>query len=85
MTGNTFAQSLQLPEDSRRGHALVKMSGRERLCIENFKGICSYTPETVRLNVTGGRICVSGQCLRIDCYSKEEIEISGRIAKIEFE
>ncbi|MCD7762220.1 MAG: YabP/YqfC family sporulation protein [Lachnospiraceae bacterium] len=82
---NSWAQSLQIPGDCLRGRALVTMMGRDHICIENFKGICSYTPETVRLTVLGGRICVSGQRLRIDSYTKDEITITGRIAKVEYE
>ncbi len=81
----SLTRVFQLPEDCRRGHTLVFVTGQERICIENFRGICSYTPESVRLTTLGGRICVSGACLQIDCYTKDEIEITGRIRKVEYE
>ncbi len=78
-------RAFQLPDDCVRGHTLVSMTGQKRVCIENFRGICSYTSEAVRLTASGGRICVSGEHLEIDCYTQDEIEITGRIQKVEFE
>ncbi len=81
----SVARSLQLPEDCQRGRPLVSATGRERIRIENFKGICSYTPEAVSLKTADGRLTVNGKCLMIDCYTKDEMEISGKIRTVEFE
>lgn len=80
-----FARSLQLPEDFTKGNILVSMQGQERVIIENFKGISSYTEEEIRLITKRRKICVTGKRLKIDSYTKEEIEISGFINKIEYE
>lgn len=77
-------RALQLPDDTRRGRALVRMEGQEHVCIENFKGICSYTAEAVSLTTAGNPICVSGQHLRIDCYTRDAIEISGWIEAVKY-
>ncbi|MCD7955096.1 MAG: YabP/YqfC family sporulation protein [Lachnospiraceae bacterium] len=81
----SIAHSLQLPEDYRRGRTIVSMEGRERVCIENFGGICSYTEEEIRLRTRKDKIRVTGRRLQIDCYSRDEIEISGHIQKVDFE
>lgn len=80
-----FARSLQLPEDFSKGNILVSMQGQEHVVIENFKGISSYTEEEIRLITKRKKICVTGKRLKIDSYSKDEIEISGFINKIEYE
>ncbi len=77
--------AMQLPEDFVRGNILVQMQGREHMTVENFKGISSYTTEEVRLLTRRNRICIFGKNLRIDCYTKEEIEISGRIDRLEYQ
>lgn len=79
-----FLRAAQLPEDFVKGNILVSMEGQERITIENFKGISSYTPQEIRLITKQKKICVSGVNLRIENFSREEIEISGRIEKLEY-
>lgn len=79
-----LVRALQLPEDCQKGRTLVSMEGRERVCIENFRGISSYTAEEIRLLAKRDKICVTGKRLQIDCYTKDEIEISGFIESVKF-
>lgn len=79
-----FARSLQLPEDYAKGNTTIGIQGREYICIENFKGICSYTTEEIRLLTRKNKISIAGRNLQIDCYTKDEIEISGCICKVEY-
>lgn len=81
---HALTRSLQMPEDCRRGTLLVSMQGQEHLCVENFRGISSYTSEEIRLTAQKNKLCISGKRLQIDCYTKEVIEISGRIEKLEY-
>lgn len=80
----SFAHSMQLPDDYARGNALVSMQGQEHVCIENFKGIASYTEEKICLLTKRKKISITGKRLKIDCYTKDEIEISGFIEKLEY-
>ena len=79
-----FVEAAQIPEDFLKGNVLVSMEGQERVVIENFKGISSYTEQEIRLVTNRRKICVSGKKLRIVKYTKEEIEISGYINKLEY-
>lgn len=79
-----FARSMQLPDDYSRGNVLITMQGQEHISIENFKGISSYTENEIRIITKEKRICITGKKLKIDCYSRDEIEISGIICKIEY-
>ena len=81
---SAFVRSMQLPEDCVHGNALVSIQGQEHVCIENFKGIVSYTEEEIKVLTKRKQICVAGKRLRIDCYTKDEIEISGQISRIEY-
>ncbi len=79
-----FVEAAQIPEDVLKGNVLVTMEGQEHVVIENFRGISSYTAQEIRLVTNGKKICVSGKNLRIVSYTKEEIEISGHICKLEY-
>lgn len=79
-----FVEAAQIPEDFLKGNVLVSIEGQERVVIENFKGISSYTEQEIRLVTNRRKICVSGKKLRIVNYTKEEIEISGYINKLEY-
>ena len=79
-----FVEATQIPEDFLKGNLLVSMEGQERVVIENFKGISSYTEQEIRLVANRRKICVAGEKLRIDNFTKEEIVISGRICKLEY-
>ena len=81
---SSFMRSMQLPEDYVRGNALISIQGQEHVCIENFKGIVSYTEEEIKVLTKRKQICVAGKRLKIDCYTKDEIEISGQISRIEY-
>ena len=50
-----------------------------------FKGISSYTDTQIRLITRQGKICVTGRHLKIESYSRDEIEISGIIDKLEYQ
>ena len=79
-----FARSLQLPQDYVKGNTTIVMQGREYICMENFKGICFCSDEMIRLLTRKGKICITGKKLKVECYSKDEIEISGCICKVEY-
>lgn len=83
-TAAGLVRALQLPEDYQKGRTLVSLEGRERVCIENFSGISSCTAEEIRLLAKRSKICVTGKRLQIDCYTRDEIEISGFIEAVRF-
>ncbi len=82
---NSLVRALQIPEDITRGTILVSMRGRERVTVENFKGISSYNTEEIRLLTKQNKVCITGKNLKIENYSKDEIEISGIISKLEYQ
>ena len=79
-----FVKAAQIPEDFLKGNVLVTMEGQECVVIENFKGISSYTEQEIKLVTNRRKVCVCGKRLRIVNYTKEEIEIFGKIDKVEY-
>lgn len=82
---DSLTKTLQLPDDMARGNVLVSLHGQEHVWIENFKGISSYTEEEIRLVTKRKSICISGRHLKIVNYSRDEIEITGYIQKMEYQ
>lgn len=84
LTAGKLRQTLQLPDDLAKGNILVSLHGQERLCIENFKGISSYSEGEIRLMTRSRCICITGRKLEIVYYTKDEIEITGHIVGLTF-
>lgn len=80
----SLARSLQFPQDCMKGSLSLVLEGQNRVCVENFRGISSYTAEEIKLTTNRKKICITGKNLKIDCYSRDEIEISGCICKLEY-
>ena len=80
-----FLRSMQFPEDSICGHAMIHMQGQERICVENFTGIALYTEHEIQITAKQKKIHIIGKHLKIDGYTKGDIEVSGSISKIEFQ
>lgn len=78
-------QLMQLPEDCLRGNIIVTLYGNEKIRIENFKGISSYTAEEIRILTRNAMFKIYGKKLEIHSFQKDEMEITGCIEKIEYD
>lgn len=58
---------------------LVEIYGQRRVLIENHQGIIAYGCNEILIKVRYGRICVSGECLKLVNMSRERLVITGRI------
>jgi sporulation protein YqfC len=74
----------QFPDDLAQGNTLLSMHGQEHIWIENFRGISLYTGEEIQLLTGRKKLSVSGRHLNIASYTKDTIEITGCIQKLEF-
>lgn len=76
--------NLNLPKDLMLGEAIVSITGRSDMTVENYRGILEYETTLIRLSLKHGQIQISGKALKIDYYTNDDMKISGRIDKIEF-
>lgn len=74
-----------MPKDVVLGIPLIFMMGNSEMRIENYRGILEYTGELIRIKTKAGIIRVSGKRMGIEYYLNEEMFITGRIEKVEFE
>ena len=70
-----FAEAASMPRDVVMGASVITITGRNEICIENYRGILEYTDLLIRL---------SGKNLQIEYYTNDEMKITGRIVQLEF-
>lgn len=78
-------EQLELPRDLLTGDALVTITGRRELLIENYRGILIYEDSFIKIQAKNCRILITGKHLSIDYYTNEEMKISGFFQQIEYE
>lgn len=79
-----FTDRLELPRDLIAGDAIVNITGRSELTIENYKGILEYEPEKIRLSLKHGQMEIYGKSLKIKYYTNDDMRITGCIDRIEY-
>ena len=78
-------ERLELPKDFLLGEAIVTVTGRKELLIENYKGILNYEDSFIKIQAKNCRIIIRGRQLSIDYYTNEEMKISGFFEEIQYE
>ena len=71
-----------LPDEPLPGLPLVEIAGQQRVLIENHRGVVEYGPQTIRVKVKFGQICISGTGLELARMTKGQLIISGRIDSV---
>jgi len=78
-------EHLELPKDFLLGEAIITISGRRELLIENYKGILIYEDSFIKIQTKNGRILITGKNLTIQYYTNEEMKITGFFEQISYE
>ena len=76
---------LELPKDLMLGAAIVTITGRKEVLVENYKGILEYEDSFIKIQTKNCRILISGSHLAIDYYTNEEMKIVGLIDSVSYE
>lgn len=72
-------------KDVIMGLPLIHLTGQCEICIENYRGILEYTEELIRVKTKSGTIRIIGKRMCIEYYMNDEMKITGKIWKVEFE
>ena len=78
-------EHLELPKDFLLGEAIITISGRRELLIENYKGILIYEDSFIKIQAKNCRILIMGRNLSIQYYTNEEMKITGFFDQIQYE
>ena len=70
--------------DVMLGATIVTMEGDNRLFIENYKGIITYTDKCIMVQGRKNKIMVEGKNLQIEYYTNLDMKINGTIYFVKF-
>lgn len=82
---NRIFQAMEIPADMKKGVSLTEISGYQEIRVENFRSICSYTDNRIRILASGYIIGVEGSCLKIAYYGENFMRITGKICAVTFD
>lgn len=81
----TVASSLELPGDLVFAEPVLTMIGQREICIENYRGILSYSQTSLQILTRKAKVTIKGENLTVFYYREEEMKVGGKIAGILFE
>ena len=80
-----MSNHLHLPADIIAGAPIITATGRNELCLENYKGIIEFNGYQIRIQTKVCRICIEGKHLNILYYTEDEMRITGYIEAIYYQ
>ena len=75
---------LNLPADVIAGAPIITATGRNEICLENYKGIIEYNSSLVKVQTKACKICIEGKQLNILYFTEDEMKITGFIKSINY-
>lgn len=80
-----MAEAANMPKDVVLGVPIVTLTGQVEVNVENYRGIIEYTDVLIRIKSKSGQIKISGKNLEIEYYTNDEMKITGRVEKVEYQ
>ena len=78
-------EKLELPADVLCRWPVITLSGRERLYVENHRGLCEYAQDKVRIKTSCGVLCICGDQMVLDELAEDVVVIIGNIRQVGYE
>lgn len=79
-----MSERLNIPTDILAGAPILMATGKNQICIENYKGIIEYNGNLIRVQTKICKISIEGKNLNIDYFTEDEMRISGMIQSIKY-
>lgn len=80
-----LSNKLHLPADMLAGAPIVTATGRNEICLENYKGIIEYNGSLIKIQTKACKICIEGKQLNILYFTEDEMRITGQIQAIYYQ
>lgn len=80
-----LSNRLHLPADILAGAPIITATGRNELCLENYKGIIEFNGDLIKVQTKLCRICIEGKHLNILYFTEDEMRITGYIQAIYYQ
>lgn len=82
---NKFNEFLDIPKEIGSNQPKITIIGFVELLIENYRGILEYEDYFIRITTHIGTININGINLKLTKLTTDDILVTGRLEKIEFE
>ncbi len=82
---NRLECMLEMPKEISTNESKLTILGFNEILIENYKNILEYEEIYIRINTHIGVIDITGLSLSLNQMTEEDIIVTGKIEKIEFE
>ena len=79
-----ITELLEVPSDVALGEAIITLTGKREVLIENYKGIIEYTNEFIKVSTRHGVFEIKGKNFNITYLTNEEMKITGSISEINY-
>lgn len=76
--------ALQLPKDLVLGALNIRLIGQYEAYVENYKSIIEYNDKVIKLMGKNSKAMITGERLKIVCFSKDDMKIKGYLQEIKF-
>ena len=80
-----ISNALNLPADILAGAPIITATGRNEICLENYKGIIEYNGDLIKVQTKVCKICIEGKKLNILYFTADEMRITGFIQAIYYQ
>ncbi|MBH1941453.1 YabP/YqfC family sporulation protein [Mobilitalea sibirica] len=80
-----LSNRLNLPADILAGAPIITATGRNEICLENYKGIIEYNGDLIKVQTKACKICIEGKHLNILYFTEDEMRITGFIQAIYYQ
>lgn len=78
-------KALELPEEIASGATKISMVSFEKIRIDNYKSLIEYERDVIRVNTKEKLIKITGEDMELSEVTDESVEITGKIAEVNFE
>lgn len=80
-----LSSRIHLPADILAGAPIITATGRNEICLENYKGIIEYNGNLIKVQTKLCKICIEGKQLNILYFTEDEMRITGYIQAIYYQ
>ncbi len=80
-----ISNRMGLPADVLAGAPIITATGRNEICLENYKGIIEYNGNFIKVQTKQCRVCIEGKQLNILYFTEDEMRVIGYIQAIYYQ
>ena len=79
-----ISEQFSIPPEIFNSEMIISLINNSKLIIENYGKVIDYSEESIRISNKSLSLTICGSCLKITCYTEQEIIIKGCIKSVSF-